>query len=69
MHDPLLQRTFQGRGQYFKIALELRGEAFDLTNTTTFNPPNALLGTATYRTVTGVRNSGRQVQIALKIHF
>jgi hypothetical protein len=52
-----------------KRSLELRGEAFNLTNSTTFNPPNALLGTATYGTVTSVRNSGRQVQLALKFHF
>ena len=52
-----------------KRSLELRGEAFDLTNTTTFNPPNALLGTAVYGTITGVRNSGRQVDVALKFHF
>jgi Carboxypeptidase regulatory-like domain len=52
-----------------KRSLELRGEAFNLTNTTTFNPPNALLGTAVYGTITSVRNSGRQVQVAMKFHF
>ncbi len=52
-----------------KRSIEARGEAFDLTNTTTFNPPNSSLGTATYGTVTSVRNSGRQVQVALKLHF
>ena len=50
-------------------SVELRGEAFNLTNTTTFNPPNALLGTATFGTITSVRNSARQIQLALKFHF
>ncbi|HLJ13076.1 MAG TPA: carboxypeptidase regulatory-like domain-containing protein [Bryobacteraceae bacterium] len=49
--------------------IELRGEFFDLSNTTTFSTPNSLLGTAVFGTVTATRNSGRQVQLALKLHF
>lgn len=49
--------------------LELRGEFFNFTNTTTFATPNSLLGTPQYGTVTGTRNSGRQVQLALKLSF
>ena len=49
--------------------VEFRGEFFNLTNHTTFTTPNSLLGTAVFGTVTGTRNSGRQVQLALKLHF
>ena len=49
--------------------LEFRGEFFNLPNHTTFSTANALLGTPQYGTVTGTRNSGRQVQLALKLHF
>jgi hypothetical protein len=48
---------------------ELRGEFFNFTNTTTFATPNSLLGTPQYGTVSGVRNSGRQIQLALKLSF
>jgi hypothetical protein len=49
--------------------IEFRSEFFNLPNHTTFSTPNALLGTPQYGTVTGTRNSGRQVQLALKLHF
>ena len=49
--------------------LEFRSEFFNLPNHTTFTTPNSLFGTPQYGTVTGVRNSGRQVQMALKVHF
>ena len=34
-----------------------------------FPAQRALLGTAVYGTITSVRNSGRQVQVAMKFHF
>jgi len=52
-----------------KRHVELRGEFFNFTNTTTFATPNSLLGTPQYGTITGTRNSGRQVQVALKLNF
>lgn len=49
--------------------LEFRGEFFNLPNHTSFTTANSTLGTPQFGTVTGTRNSGRQVQLALKFHF
>jgi hypothetical protein len=49
--------------------VELRGEFFNSSNTTTFTTPNSLLGTPQFGTVTGTRNSGRQVQLAVRLRF
>ena len=47
--------------------VEFRTEFFNLPNHTTFATANSLLGTPQYGTVTGVRNSGRQIQMALRV--
>ncbi|MGA2330089.1 MAG: hypothetical protein ABSH05_27950 [Bryobacteraceae bacterium] len=49
--------------------LEFRSEFFNLPNHTTFVAPGELLGTPQCGQVTGTRNSGREVQLALKLHF
>jgi hypothetical protein len=50
-------------------ALELRGEFFNLLNTTTFGYPGFLLGTPQFGVVSTTRESGRQVQLALRFRF
>jgi hypothetical protein len=49
--------------------VELRGEFFDVLNQTTFSFPGNQLQTAQFGKISSTRNSGRQVQVALKIHF
>ena len=70
--DPLANLDFSAFKRWpflDKRYLEFRGEFFDFPNHTTFTTPNGLLGTPQYGTVTATRNSGRQVQLALKLHF
>jgi hypothetical protein len=70
--DPLSNVDFTAFKQWPFLehrSIEFRGEFFDLTNHTTFTTPNSLLGTSVFGTVTGTRNSGRQIQLALKLHF
>lgn len=52
-----------------KRDFELRGDFFDLTNQTSFGYPSDTIGTSQFGTVSNTRNSGRQVQLAAKIHF
>jgi len=52
-----------------RMRAELRGEAFNLTNTPLFGNPGTVLNTPTFGVVTGQENSPRQVQIGLKILF
>src|SRR5579872_3303489 len=52
-----------------KKDVELRGEFFDLFNNTSFGYPGDLVGTSQFGRLSNTRNSGRQVQLALKIHF
>ena len=49
--------------------LELRGEMYNATNTPYFANPNTVLGQGTFGRITGVSNSPRQVQLALKLNF
>jgi len=49
--------------------VEFRTEFFNLANHTTFTTPNSLLGAPQYGSVTGVRNSGRQIQMALRVSW
>ena len=50
--------------------LEFRTEFFNLTNSSTFDPPNTLFGTSTFGAVsTTTRQPGRNIQFALKFHF
>ena len=51
----------------FKI--QIRGEAFNLTNTPSFGNPNAVLTTPAFGTVTSLQNNNRQVQLGLKLLF
>lgn len=50
-------------------SVEFRSEFFNLANHTTFATPNSILGVPQFGTITGTRNSGRQIQLALKLHF
>ena len=52
-----------------RMRAELRGEAFNLTNTPLFGNPGTTLNTPTFGVVTSQENSPRQVQIGLKILF
>ncbi len=52
-----------------RMRAELRGEAFNLTNTPLFGNPGTVLNTPTFGIVTSQENSPRQVQIGLKILF
>ena len=52
-----------------RMRAELRGEAFNLTNTPLFGNPGTVLNTPTFGVVTTQENSPRQVQAALKIVF
>ena len=52
-----------------RIGAQLRGEAFNLTNTPLFGNPGTVLNTPTFGVVTSQENNPRQVQIGLKILF
>ena len=49
--------------------LELRGEFFNLMNHPSFGYPGVTLGTAQFGKISNTRNSGRQIQLAFKVHF
>lgn len=49
--------------------VELRSEFFNLLNHPSFGYPGVTLGTAQFGKISTTRNSGRQIQLALKIHF
>jgi hypothetical protein len=50
--------------------VEFRAEFFNFLNGSTFDPPNAQVGSATFGKVTTTgRQAGRQIEFALKIHF
>jgi hypothetical protein len=51
------------------IRLEIRGEAFNVSNTPIFADPNVTVGAAAFGTITGVQNSARVLQVALKLNF
>ncbi len=51
------------------IRLEIRGEAFNVTNTPIFADPNVTVGSSAFGTITGVQNSARVLQVALKLNF
>jgi hypothetical protein len=52
-----------------KRDIELRGEAFNTLNQPSFGYPGVTLGTAQFGKISNTRNSGRQIQLAVKIHF
>ena len=52
-----------------RVALELRGESFNMANHPVFGSPNTTVGNAQFDRVTGTANSPRQTQFALKLLF
>lgn len=52
-----------------KRSLELRGEFFNLFNNVNFGYPGGLLNTPQFGVVSSTRNSGRQTQLGMKLHF
>jgi hypothetical protein len=53
------------RTRYF----ELRGEAFNLTNTPIFGVPNSTWGSSGFGVISGQANGSRSVQLAAKFYF
>jgi hypothetical protein len=52
-----------------KLVLQFRAEAFNLTNTPVFSPPNTTYGAAGFGTVGSQANQPRIVQFGLKLVF
>lgn len=52
-----------------KVKLEIRGEAFNSTNTPHFNNPGGTFGTSTFGLITSAANDSRVVQLGAKISF
>lgn len=52
-----------------KLKAQFRAEAFNLTNTVRFAPPNVSFGNAQFGTVSAMGNQPRIVQLALKLVF
>ncbi len=52
-----------------RIYLQLRGEAFNLTNTPIFAGPNMSYGSQSFGVISSQANGPRQMQIALKLYF
>ncbi len=53
-----------------RIGLDFSAEAFNLTNAVIFNGPASLdINNANFGRITGVQNSPRSLQFALKLHF
>ncbi len=51
------------------LVVNLRAEAFNLTNTAVFALPNTTLNTTTFGVVTSTANTPRQLQLAVKLTF
>jgi len=52
-----------------KRSVELRGDFFNVFNHANFGYPGTQLGTAQFGAVSNTLNPGRQVQVAVRIHF
>ena len=52
-----------------RFNLQVRGEAFNLTNTPGFSNPNSTFNTSTFGSITSTANNNRQVQLGAKILF
>ena len=52
-----------------RLHLQLRGEAFSVTNTPQFSAPGTTLGNANFGYVTGTSGGGRVIQLGAKISF
>ncbi|HEY3453574.1 MAG TPA: TonB-dependent receptor [Bryobacteraceae bacterium] len=51
------------------VRMQLRGEAFNITNSPMFSLPGTVLGTANFGVITSQSNSPRQIQVALRLDF
>lgn len=51
------------------VRMQLRGEAFNITNSPMFGLPGTVLGTANFGVITSQSNSPRQIQVALRLDF
>lgn len=67
--DLVIGKSFTVPGAREGTSLQVRGEAYNLTNTPYFNNPNTTIGSATVGRITSVSNSSRQLQLALKLLF
>lgn len=52
-----------------RVYLQLRGEAFNITNTPIFAAPNMTWGSQSFGVISSQANSPRQLQIAMKLYF
>jgi Carboxypeptidase regulatory-like domain len=52
-----------------RVRLQFRAEAFNLTNSPTFNPPGTTIDTASGGVVTSTLSSPRNIQFGLKLNF
>ncbi len=52
-----------------RYRLEIRGEAFSITNTPQFSNPGTTLGTSTFGYITGAGGGNRTFQLGLKLNF
>jgi hypothetical protein len=51
------------------VFVQIRGEAFNVTNTPIFADPNVTVGSTSFGVITGTQNSPRTLQVALKLNF
>jgi hypothetical protein len=51
------------------LRMQLRGEAFNITNSPMFGLPGTALGTANFGVITSQANLPRQIQVALRLDF
>ena len=51
------------------LFVQIRGEAFNVTNTPIFADPNVTVGSTSFGVITGTQNSPRTLQLALKLNF
>jgi hypothetical protein len=52
-----------------RLNLQVRGDAFNMDNTPTFQPPNTSFGSAQFGVVTAQQNSPRSIQLAVKLIY
>lgn len=52
-----------------QLYLQIRGEAFNITNTPIFADPNVTVGATAFGVISATANGPRQLQLALKLYF
>ena len=52
-----------------ELIAQFRAEAFNLTNTPQFAPPNTAFGNANFCVITAQQNQPRAIQFALKLQY